>query len=496
MLPDTPALRAYEAIGDYPLVDELADLCLRLGQDAAAARRGDWSNAEAVRSIRAERSEAAEGGTDPTAARTPFGSPWDVLERGPEDEAERALLSAIFARGVRRYLDAHGDELGKLAGDVLWLATYTDLDAGAALDLVVTAGLKGADGPFWEAIAERVRRGEARQPPPVTRGETLAGAALLADSTSPQAAERCRDLLRTVRDLAVIDVLRRHRGQGHELTLKGEILATPRSRGATVLLGITGLLAVMWAVRLLARFTVAFRRPAEISIGEGRVLFRYRVEMLGRVLKRHEEVLERSAIVRAGRDVRYPRLGFYTGLISLTAGSFVGLALVVDGLRAASPPLLLAGTGIVLLGIALDFGLTSLVPGLRGRCRLRIEPRSGRQLSVGGVEPERADEALRALFRHPALGDGPPMRGSLFSLSGLSMRLRNASVRVQAAPNSLRSVDSAGANRGRPSDPGPARAPSEPSPSMASESGTVKAAGTSDAPPAASPENGAPAPKS
>jgi hypothetical protein len=54
---------------------------------------------------------------------------------------------------------------------------------------------------------------------------------------------------------------------------------------------------------------------------------------------------------------------------------------------------------IVALGLAIDFALSSLVPAVRGRCRLFFVPRTGRKLCVAGVDPRRADAMLARLSR-------------------------------------------------------------------------------------------------
>jgi hypothetical protein len=97
--------------------------------------------------------------------------------------------------------------------------------------------------------------------------------------------------------------------------------------------------------------------------------------------------------------VRYPRIALYAGLLALAVGSYVGVSAFVDGVRAASPSLLASGLAIVALGLALDFALSSVAPGARGRCRLLLVPRDGAKLCVAGVDAARADALLARLSR-------------------------------------------------------------------------------------------------
>jgi hypothetical protein len=126
---------------------------------------------------------------------------------------------------------------------------------------------------------------------------------------------------------------------------------------------------------------------------------RFRVELLGRTLRDRDVVVPRAALARATREVRYPRLALYLGLLSLALGSYLGLAAFADGVRAASPSLLLWGIAIIGVGLGLDFVLYSLAPGMRGRCRLVVVPRDGRALCVAGVDTARADAFLARLSR-------------------------------------------------------------------------------------------------
>jgi hypothetical protein len=58
------------------------------------------------------------------------------------------------------------------------------------------------------------------------------------------------------------------------------------------------------------------------------VTFKSHTEILGRVL-REREVIPVESILRAAREVRYPRLGLYAGLLSLAVGSFFGVARII-----------------------------------------------------------------------------------------------------------------------------------------------------------------------
>jgi hypothetical protein len=180
----------------------------------------------------------------------------------------------------------------------------------------------------------------------------------------------------------------------------GELAPAPRGPVATGLLAFTGILFVTHAARLVGRWALAYRRPAEITLSEdGGVRVQWKTQLLGRTLRDRAVVVPRTALARATRDVRYPSIALYAGLLALAVGSWVGVAAFVDGVRAASPSLLAWGLAIVALGLGIDFALSSLAPGARGRCRLLVVPRDGSHLCVGDVDTARADAVLARLSK-------------------------------------------------------------------------------------------------
>jgi hypothetical protein len=121
--------------------------------------------------------------------------------------------------------------------------------------------------------------------------------------------------------------------------------------------------------------------------------------MLGRTLGDRKLLVPRVSLVRAVREVRYPQLASYAGLLALAVGSYVGISALADGVRSASPSLVVSGIVIVALGLAFDFALSVLLPGARGRCRIVLLSRDGRRLCVGNVDVDRADALLSRLAR-------------------------------------------------------------------------------------------------
>jgi hypothetical protein len=184
-----------------------------------------------------------------------------------------------------------------------------------------------------------------------------------------------------------------------EETLAGELVMAPRGPAVTVVLAVTGLLFAYHAVRLLARLALSYKRPAEVTLSDGGVRVRARTVLLGRTLREREHVIARGGLARATREVRFPRLAFYVGLLALAIGSYFGVATLLDGLRAASPSLLLTGLLIVAAGVLLELLFGSLEPAATGRCRIVLVPARGPSLCVAELDPAKADAALRTFAK-------------------------------------------------------------------------------------------------
>ena len=389
---DARPLAAYELLARSARLADLVQLTREVTIGGARARTLDWSFASKVSGLADDARLPREEGD------TRFGNALDVLATGGEGPAEHALASALFAHAVAESPRGLPEERDTLAGDVLWLATHTSFDATPLLDRAL--GDDASD--LWTAIAARIRRierGEAAGA--LGRAEAVVGCAALSASGSSRARALVADLAAEVKDPVLLRVLATGDGvTPAEVRLEGEIVPAPRGPVATTLLAVSGLLLAFHAARLVARVALAYRRPAEVALSEHGVRVKTRTELLGRTVREREHVILRSGLVRVIRDVRFPSVAFYAGLLALVIGSYIGVRAFADGVRAASPSLLVVGILVIGLGIGADFVLGTLLPGSLGRVRVAFVPRSGPVVCVGDVDRERADDALtRALAR-------------------------------------------------------------------------------------------------
>lgn len=378
---------AYDALGKHARLADLVAIARAVITHAAEARKADAKGPSA-------RALAEEAKLSVGDAATPFGDPIATLERGPENDAERALACALWAHAIAESPPKEHEAEDRLASDILWLATHTPYDATQLLD----RALGESAGEIWTAVADRVRRIDAHKLPDLGRGEALLGAAALSLSTSTVAAKHAKALATDLKDPALQRMFAGQAAPGAaDEHMVGEVTAAPRTPLATAALALSGLLFLIHGVRLIARLALAYRRPAEVTLSGQGVKIHFRTIVLGRTLRERTVILGREGLVRAAREVRYPNAAFYAGLLALAVGSYVGISTFVEGARAASPSLLMIGFLITAAGIALDFGLASIAPSTQGLCRVLFVPRKGAAICIGAVDAARADTALARL---------------------------------------------------------------------------------------------------
>ena len=331
--------------------------------------------------------------------QTTLGDAVAALERGPQGRGEQVLLGALLARSLRSAPPAGVEAEDRAAGELLWLAAHAGIDVFPSLDAALGAQAAG----LWGALVDLVRRIDRGREPALDRGDAAVGALALRETTTSEALGAARKLADEVEDRALAELLRGGGGGGGEsgvgTRLIGELQPAPRGVVATVLMAVTGLLLLEAGGRQLARVALRRRQPAELEVTGQGVRIRARLEMLGKVLREVEHVVPVDGLAVASREVRFPRLALYGGLLALALGSYVGASLLGDGVRAASPSLLGQGLLLVAIGVAIELAATTLVPGARGRCRVVMVPKQGRTLCVGEVDAVDAQALLATLPR-------------------------------------------------------------------------------------------------
>jgi hypothetical protein len=373
--------------------EALAKLVHALAVSAYDERRSDLQEGLA---------DAAERlGVDEPSADTSYGNALRALRKGASaTAAEKELLGVLLARGVELAPPEDDAAAEGVALVLAWAAANTPADALTPLDSV----LSETASDMWRAAGKILSREDESPSAVVSRPSLVMFAAALGASKSNTAATLRGSLATTLRDPLLKSLVSRagDAGSGAPLVLSAEVMPGPRSFPVVFLLTATFILPIIAALRLLGRYALHLRRPAELRVTEGGVTVQSRFELLGRTLRESELHIPRSALARVAREVRYPRLATYVGLIALLIGSYVGFRLIIDGARAGAPEFLGIGLVVLVVGLLVDYALSRLPSRVSGGCELLFEGRRGRPIALAAVDPVLADRALNLLARPPA----------------------------------------------------------------------------------------------
>ena len=374
-----------DELSSHPEAGSLGDYVRAVSLAAARARnRGFGSEAGALPEVDVT-APAREAGD------TPLGNVLSVLEQGAHTAEERALLGTLLALGVGRKLPGAPETELEFASALVWLAAHTPVDALTPLD--ATLGDK-ADA-LWRAVA-RIAEEPRAASESFDAAESLVAAAALAASSSGQARAAALAFSERTTSPLLCTLLGAGPPGDADARLSGELSPAPHGPVATTLLALSGILFVLGLARLIGRFALAYRRPARLSVTPRGLELAHRTELLGRVLRDRETLVPLANLARVTREVRFARAGLYAGLLALVLGSYFGMGLFVDGLRVpgGSFPLLGLAVLVIVLGLLIDFGLSSIADSARGRCRVVVVPRKGRKLCIGELDPTRVDAML------------------------------------------------------------------------------------------------------
>lgn len=387
---DRSARAALDELRRHRHGDELAKLVQALATSAFDERRPSLDDGL---------DEAASRlGIDEVSAETSFGNVLRATRKGQQASAtERVMLGALLARGLGLTPPESSDAEARTAKAMLWLAAHTPVDATGALD----DACPELAPRLYDHMAEALRRFDANgvvQGDALDRASAVVGVATLASSArGREALEQIRAGLRDPLLAQLATPARAAEATAHKLG--GELAPWPRGSVWTVLLTVTLILPIVALGRAFARRVLRLRRPVELELSGTTLTLKTRTELMGKTLREHVRVWDRAALARAGRELRYASLPTYVGMVSLLIGSYVGLRLVLDGLRGGSPPYLAAGVGVLVLGLVVDWLSTRAPSRDPERCRLVLETHRGERVAIADVDRRAADSVLRDLSR-------------------------------------------------------------------------------------------------
>jgi hypothetical protein len=383
------ALRAHAQ--SERLCQRAADVCLA----AARAKRGDWLSARTVALDATPLTSLT-----PTEADTPYGNLLSILDRGAQTPLEWSVLGAALALAVARQWPHLGPEAEPTAEDrerlsqLAWLAANTGCNAWTFLSLDETVG-EGALWPHLDGCVDDF--GVAEQ---------LALAVGLMDAGAEKALGLKASWLDRTGNPSLVALLET---SSMSPWLAGQVRPSPRSGGVWVLQALSGYLFVKTLWRLIERYVLWSRLEAKVRVSPRGLEFLSRRHLLGRPFKERRHLIPLSELREVRRETRFRGVALYVGLAALLVGSFLGMGLLLDGLRVpgTSPSLITVGLGLLALGIGADFCLSRWSTVVQGRGELLVQRRRGRGYHFYELDPRGPDELVERVTRLRAFSTSP-----------------------------------------------------------------------------------------
>ena len=184
--------------------------------------------------------------------------------------------------------------------------------------------------------------------------------------------------------------------------MQGELVSAPLGPVLFALGAVSGILVLRWLLRFVSRVLLRSKRPAQLTVQAAGITIDSSWSLLGRKLGSSQTHIPFTNLARAVREVRYPRLATYVGLVALALGTFVGVSLFTDGGRSGSPSLLALGAAVFGGGVLIELASSSVLPSRQGKHRLVFVPRRGRTIALSTEDAAAADAALRVLATQSA----------------------------------------------------------------------------------------------
>lgn len=325
---------------------------------------------------------------------TEWGNLWEILQHGARSADQVALVRTLLALGLKQQFPSTPEQEQSATAMLLWLAAHTSCRAFEPLEVVLGDQARS----LWHAVAN-VLEDPTRGSADFGRTERLIAAVSLREATATSAREVAREVAARLDDPLLTSVLDGGAARGPLQPLVGELSPAPKSPWVTAVLALTFVLAIAHTSRLVARYVFAYKRPAKLVLSQRGLEVTSHVELLGRTLRERATLVPLSNLASVTREVRFARLGMYAGMVALVIGSYVGMGLFIDGVRVPGGSATLLGLAVlfIVLGLVIDFALSSLSDSVKGKCRILVIPHKGRPVCVGALRPSDADAVLASI---------------------------------------------------------------------------------------------------
>lgn len=308
---------------------------------------------------------AAEHGVD-TDTKVGDAALLALLEQGPAEAREYAMLCALAVRGLRAHLDDDA-RVERFVGHADWLTLSTPYAPYPFVEPIL-----GDDADVvWSQL-----NGEA-------------------DSSDPRDAAFAA-LHRALRPAGAAASDSVSDSEAPAMVIEGRMGRIAPSGWRGVLRLISGWALLQWIGRFLA-WCVGVRRTATLKLVSGGVRFEHAMTLLGRPARSGHETFTLAAVASSGRSERFPRAHLLVGAITFAIGVLLGGLVLFEGIRSGETVLLLIGAGLILGGGALDLALSTYLPGREGVVSIDLSVLPKRRVQVSHVPEESAEAFLREL---------------------------------------------------------------------------------------------------
>jgi len=312
-----------------------------------------------------------------------------LINQGPRNEVELRVLGVLALTGAANRWPTTSSEVLSLAYGLFWLESESGMSA-----LHFAVEVLGSE--HLSQLAEALHQMAATNNG-ASRGQTYLAAmwsrALAGDRS-------CLNTIASVLGgVSTPHTSEQVSSSSIKRSISGRVLGPPRGPFITALAAFSGWLLLRHLTSYVSRHVLAYRTQAQLCVSDRGIEIREQTSMLGRRLRDRSRLITLQTVRSLSREVRYARAGTYVGLASLAIGSFVGMRLFVDGVRAPgfSGPTMLLGLLVALAGLGLDFAFANWLDSSRAQCRLSIETVRGRGLYLTCDEPAKVDRVLTDL---------------------------------------------------------------------------------------------------
>ncbi len=185
--------------------------------------------------------------------------------------------------------------------------------------------------------------------------------------------------------------------ESFNLTLEGRGAGRPISGIWKVLFGLSGLSVLLYGGKAFARLVLGHRHHARLVVEDGQISLAEETRFVGREMRKSSERFSRAKVMSARLESKYPYLPTMLGLISLGVGVIVGLFLILDGIQGEWTPWIMSGVGVLLLGVLLDFGFSTLANSLPGKTSVALYLPGDRVVRILNCDKDAATKLVQWL---------------------------------------------------------------------------------------------------